>query len=271
MMPVLFSIGSFHIYSLSVGLLVAWFVFSFVFWRLMRNQGIDEERIFDLTFYGTLSAFLFARLGFVVTNLDLFRGDLLRIAALWIVPGMSLFGALIGGLATVVYLSRSYKVRLGHVLDSISISFGWAYLIGLIGAFLDGSYVGYPLTAMWAVRYAGHLGTRHPVQAYEAIAVFVILIVVTILARMSKAKRWPYGIIGLWFFLLWSIAEFLLEFLKDTHVYLGHLRANQWVLVALFAETLGAFYVRGGGREHIRPFINTILGGIHGKLSKRSS
>lgn len=271
MFPVLFSLASFHIYSLSIAVILAWLIFSFLFWRGLRNAGVDEERIFDLTFYSTLAAFLSARVGYIATNLDLFRADPLRSAAIWVAPGMSLYGALIGGLGTLVYLSRRYKVRLGGVLDTVSVAFGWSYLVGLVGAFMDGSYVGLPANVAWAVRYVGHLGRRHPVQAYEFIALLAILVAVIVLAKKASQRKWPYGLLGLWFFALFAASEFTLEFFKDTHIYLGGLRANQWVLVALFAETLGAFYVRGGGREAIRPFINRVIGGIHGKFSKRSS
>lgn len=271
MMPVLFSIGSIHIFSLSVALILAWLVFSFIFWRALRSQGVDEEHIFDLEFYSTLAAFFFARVAYVLTNFDLFRADPFRIAAIWVAPGMSLYGALFGGLAVLVYLSRRYKVRLGHVLDAVVVSFGWAYLIGLAGALLDGSYAGIPASVPWAVRFVGHLGKRHPVEIYEMVAMLLILIVMVILSRRATARKWPYGLLGLWFFAMFSVAGFVLEFFKDTHVYLGQLRANQWVLVALFAETMGAFYVRGGGRELIRPIINKVIGGIHGKLSRRST
>lgn len=252
MMPLLFSIGSIHIYSLSVSLVLAWLVFSFLFWRSLRSQGTSEERIFDLTFYSTIFAVLVSRAAYVFANFALFRESPLRIVAIWVAPGMSLYGALFGGLAILVYLSRRYKVRLGHVLDASSVAFGWAYSLGLIGAFLDGSYVGLPLSAVWAVRYVGHLGMRHPVELYEIIAICIILIIMMILTRRAENRKWPYGMLALWFFAMFAPAGFALEFFKDTRVYLGHLRANQWVLVALFAETMGAFYVRGGGREKVR-------------------
>lgn len=276
MFPVLFSIGNIHVYSLSVAIVLAWFVFSFLFWRALRSQGVEEERIFDLTFYASIAAFVFARAGYVAMNLELFRTSLLKIAAIWVAPGMSASGALIGALLVIVSLSRQYKVRLGHVLDAFGPAFGAAYIVGLVGSLLDGSYVGTQTTIPWAVRYVGHIGTRHPVQLYEIIALLIISSVMVFLSRRAVARKWPYGLLGLWFFAMFSALMFVLEFWKDTHVYLGHLRANQWVEVALFAETMGAFYVRGGGREQARPLVNKIIsgisakfGGMYGKFSKR--
>ncbi|MCX6793866.1 MAG: prolipoprotein diacylglyceryl transferase [Candidatus Gottesmanbacteria bacterium] len=267
MHPLLVSIGSFHLYSLNVFVVLAWLVFSFLFWRALRSQGVDEEHIFNLTFYSTLSAFVVARVVFVVLNMDLFRENPLKIVALWVQPGMSLYGGLIGGLLVLVSLCRTYKVRVGYVLDAFGPAFGGAFLVGAVGAFLDGTYVGKLTNLPWATRFVGHLGKRHPVELYEIAAMIGILIFIAILSRRSIQKKWPYGLLGLWFFAVTSVVMFVLEFFKDTRVYFNSLRANQWILVALFAETIGAFYVRGGGREAIRPIFNK----IYAKFSKRTT
>jgi phosphatidylglycerol:prolipoprotein diacylglycerol transferase len=268
MHPLLVGIGPFHLYSFSVCLVLAWLVFSFLFWRALRGQGVAEEHIFNLTFYSTLSAFVVARVVFVFLNAELFRGSLLKIAALWVQPGMSLYGGLIGGLLVLVYLCRTYKVRVGHVLDAFGPAYGGAFIAGTIGALLDGTYVGRMTRLPWAVRFVGHLGKRHPVEVYEIIAMVGILLFLVLMGRRGAQKKWPYGILGLWFFAVMSFLMFLLEFFKDTRVYFNTLRANQWILIAIFAETIGAFYVRGGGREAIRPLVNRLK--LYAKFSKRT-
>jgi phosphatidylglycerol:prolipoprotein diacylglycerol transferase len=269
MYPLLVSFGPIHLYSFSVCLVLAWLVLSFLFWRALRSDGVEEEHIFNLTFYSTLAAFLCARIVFVLLNLELFRQSPLKIAALWVQPGMSLYGALIGGLMVLVSLCRKYKVRVGHVLDAFGPAFGGAFLVGTLGAFFDGTYVGTITNLPWGVRFVGHLGRRHPVQLYEIAAMIVILLVIAVLSRRGSQKKWPYGILGLWFFAMTSFTMFLLEFFKDTRVYLNSLRANQWILVAIFAETIGAFYVRGGGREAVRPLVNRLK--TYAKFSKRTA
>ncbi len=269
MYPLLVSIGPFHLYSFSVFLVLAWLMFSFLFWRGLRNQGVDEEHIFNLTFYSTLSAFIFARVVFVLLNMELFRETPLKIFTVWVQPGMSFYGALIGGLLVLVSLCRKYKVRVGYVLDAVGPALGTAFVVGTLGAFLDGTYVGTMTTLPWAVRFVGHLGKRHPVELYEIAAMIGILLFIAVLSRRGSQKKWPYGLLGLWFFSSTSVIMFLLEFFKDTRVYLHTLRANQWILVALFAETIGAFYVRGGGREAIRPLINRLK--TYAKFSKRTA
>ncbi|MBI5448757.1 prolipoprotein diacylglyceryl transferase [Candidatus Gottesmanbacteria bacterium] len=267
MFPILFSIGPLQIFNFSIFLIAGWLVFSFVFWKLLRAVAVPEDRIFDLTFYATIAAIVGGRLGYVFLHRDLFANDWLATAALWVVPGLSLYGALIAGLAMLVALARSYRVRLGHVLDSVAYAFPAALILGKIGSLLDGAEVGLSAALPWAVSYAGHVGRRHPVQVYELLWLIVVLVLIWLLGKRGERDKWPYGLVGIWFVLLFSIGEFALEFFKENPVYLG-LRANQWVLVALFAESLGAFYVRGGGREKIRPVIANIKRSIYAKFSK---
>lgn len=278
MHPILFSIGSVHIYALSICVVLAWLVYSFLFWKQLRSNGIDEDKIFDLTFYSTLVAFIVSRAFYVVFHWELFSDTWLKIVAFWVQPGFSLYGAFIGALLTLASMSRAMKVRLGHVLDTVALSFPLAIVIGLIGVFLDGSVPGKIADLPWALRVVGHVGRRHPVQLYEITILIVVMIVLAKLQLKSVKEKWPYGVVGVWFFILYSFFMFVLEFFKDTRVYWISLSANQWVLIALFAEALGAFYVRGGGREALRPLthklqssIKSSIGGIYAKFSKRRS
>ena len=271
----LLSIGGVHIASFSVFLILAWLVWSFLFWKMLRSQAVDEERIFDLTFYATLAALAGGRAGYVLTHPDQFTGDWLATVALWVAPGLSLYGSLVAGLLVLVYLARRYTIRLGHVLDALAFAFPAALAVGEVGALLDGSTVGLATRLPWAVSLVGIVGKRHPTPVYELLFLVVVLVVLSLLARRAEKMKWAYGVLGIWFFLFFSTVMFALEFFKESTVY-WRLRANQWVLVAIFAETLGAFYVRGGGREALRPVIARIrerissgIGALYGRISKR--
>jgi phosphatidylglycerol---prolipoprotein diacylglyceryl transferase len=277
MYPLLFSWGPVTIYNFSVFLILSWIVFSFLFWRSLRANGVEEDRIFDLTFYATVMAFVVARIAFVATHWELFSETWLKIVAIWVQPGLSLYGAIVGGVATLVSMSRTIKVRLGMVLDALAVSLPVSFIVGWVGGFLDGTVAGKMADLPWAMRVIGHVGKRHPVALYEIAALIVCAVLLILISRKATREKWPYGVVGVWFFLLYSPLMWILEVFKDSRVYWS-LTANQWVLVALFAEALGALYVRGGGREATRPFlhkvqasIRVITGGIYAKLSKRRS
>lgn len=269
MYPTLFSIGSLHVYSASVAIVFAWLVFSFLFWRAMRAHGIHEDSIFDLTFYATLVGFAVARIGFIVLHWEIFSGkSLLLMLALWVAPGLTWLGALVGGLATMVYLCRERKIRLGLVLDALPMSLGLPIILGKFGSLLGGAEIGTLSRVPWAVHYAGYTGTRAPVQIYEMFAMVVLMFVSIRLAKTAQIHKWAYGIVGIWYFGLYSIIMFGLEFFKVSRVYWGNITANQWMFVGIFAESIGVLYVRGGGREHIRPFFRSLWAIISQRIKK---
>lgn len=255
MYPILFSIGPFHVYSFSLLIVLSWCVFSFIFWQILRAEAVGEEHIFDLMFYASLDALIISRIGFIAVHWNLFSDNYLKLAALWVQPGLSLYGGLIGGILTLVILCRSYKVRLGYIADALGLSLPGAFMVGSIATLLDGSEIGTLANIRWAVRYVGHVGLRHPVGLYAFFIFMLISVVVWCIYYRAKRDKWSYGMVGIWFFLLWSVTAFGLEFFKENAVYWKSLSANQWILIGIASQSLGAFYVRGGGREALHPLI----------------
>ncbi|MBI5613375.1 prolipoprotein diacylglyceryl transferase [Candidatus Gottesmanbacteria bacterium] len=255
MLPVI-TFGSFHFFSSGIFLVLAWIIWSFLFWKSLVAFAVEEEKIFDMTFYATLVGVLGGRLSFVLLHPELFRDSWLKIPALWIVPGISLYGTLVSAIVVFVFLCRAYKIRIAYVLDALAQSLPYAMIIGQVSSLLSGSDVGLPSSLSWSVRYVGAVGVRHPVQLYSIVGLLVILCVLSFLSGRAIKKQWAYGVIGIWFFLLYSLIFFCIEFFKDSSVYWSLLRVNQWVLLLLFGQACGALYVRGGIRESLRPFFS---------------
>jgi phosphatidylglycerol:prolipoprotein diacylglycerol transferase len=265
MLPVLFSIGSFHLYSFSLFLILSWIVWSFFFWRYLRNLAVKEDSIFDIMFYTTIVSFFTSRAFFVGTHISLFSDGWLKVVALWVQPGISFVGGLIGAVIVSILLGMKYKVRIAYILDGFTHALCWSFIVGAIGAFLDGSVVGKITTLPWGIIYIGHIGTRHPIQIYQSIYMIFLAIFLWGLNIVAKKRSWPYGQLSMWFFMLFALAMFLFEFLIESDVYWGSLSANQWIYVGIVGQAIGAFYVRGGGKEKL-----IRLGGIiYAKLSKR--
>jgi phosphatidylglycerol---prolipoprotein diacylglyceryl transferase len=268
MLPILFSLGPIHIFSFSVFLIISWIFFSFIFWKNLINNGIDDDSIFDIMFNLTIVGFFSARLFYVLFNWYSFSDSILKIFAIWVAPGLSFIGALIGVAFIIFTLPKKRKIRLGVLLDSIALSIPLPIIIGLTGCLMDGTYVGTPSNFIWAIRYAGYKSFRHPIQIYEIISVFIIYILILLLNKIGKNNKWPYGRIGIWFFFLFSFSEFMLEFFKENSIYFRSLSINQWIYIALLTESIGALYVRGGGRELYQPFIRRIYATIFRRFHK---
>lgn len=276
MLPATLNIAQGSIVIINLFVVLGWLIFSFLFWRSLRRYAVEEDRIFDLTFFATVTALVFARLGFVAAHTELFTGkSLLLIVAIWVTPGLSWVLGLVGGVATLVLLSRRYKVRLGLVLDALAVALPLPIILGEVGSLLTGAELGRPSGLPFALPGGDGLA-RHPVQLYEMLGVVVISILMLHMTARSIKNKWPFGIVGVWFFFSYAAVEFILEFIKDSRVYWGNLTANQWMLIGIFAECIGVLYVRGGGRELFRPvafrvtkFIKEKGKNIHESISRR--
>lgn len=251
MYPILISLGVFHLYSMSVFLVLSWCVFSFLFWRRMREYAVEEDKTFNCMFYGTMYALVGARLVYVALHWSEFGDAILKIAAFWVSPGLSLYGGLFFGTGAMLLFAKKSKIRVGMVLDGLAPALAAGLIVGKIGSFLGGNDVG--------IIRAG--GIRHPIALYEAISLLVIFVGILVLERTASKRKWAYGIVGIIFFILYSTISFGLEFMKESNINLRGLTMNQWILLALFCESVGALYVRMGKKQLFR--------GIYGWFSKR--
>lgn len=278
MYPTLFTIGTTNISSFSIFLILAWCVVSFVFWKSLRDDAILEESIFDLTFYGTIVAFIASRAWFVILHWTNFSAAPIKIIALWVAPGLSLPAAVAGGLAIIMLAAKRMKIRLGIVVDALGLALPGAFIVGSVGALLDGGSIGRVANVAWAVRYVGASEPRHPMQLYMIAALLVTLIAVGIVSEKARRQKWTRGLVGLTFFFLWSIAGFALEFFRDGDVYWYGLSADGWSALILFFGTLGFWLIYAGGLSivkdkvrFVRTGITRLTNTIYAKFPKRRS
>lgn len=267
-MPILFSIGPVSLFSLSLFIILAWVVFSFMFWRQLSDYGVQEAKVYDLMFYGTLIAFVCARAVYVVLNWSQFSENILKIITIWLVPGLSFYGGLIGAVIFMMIYAKTNKVRVSFILDALAVSLPAGMIMGNIGSFLDGTVVGKVTKLPWAVNYIGHTGYRHPVQLYNLVLLLLVYSAVILIRQKGDQKKWPYGISGIWFFFLSGITAFFIEFLTESGLYFIGLRVNQWVLIAIIGQALGSLYVFGGGRQLVVPKLRILKNSIKNLFKK---
>jgi len=230
-------------------------------------------------FYGTAAAFVGSRLGFVMTHWYLFEGNLLiRIFTIWIQPGFSFYGGFLAGGAVMLAMSRTFLIRRSLFLDAFTIGFSSAFPWGVIAAFLDGSIIGKSTSFVLGIRMPGRQGLVHPVALYEMFAVFVILLILYLVRQYRKTSLERSGLYALWFFFLFSLMMFSLEFITESPVYFSGLNINQWVCIGIFGEAAGGLITWGGGKEFIKTHVPImykkcvdLLGGMYAKISRRNS
>lgn len=193
---VLFTIGavSVHTYGviIAIAVAVAWL------WadKRARGQHIDAALANDVFFWAVVSAFIGARLGFVIQETGYYSHHVGEIFAIW-QGGLSFHGGVVGGvLGGYLVLQRAKQLKyFWQLADAVSAPLLLAAAIGRLGNWVNQELYGYPTHVPWAIfidpahRLPGYaqFATFHPTFAYELILNLIgVLLIVLVVERLGK-------------------------------------------------------------------------------------
>jgi prolipoprotein diacylglyceryl transferase len=212
--------------------------------RYVRFRGFGE--IFErIAIWGVVIGFLGARAAYVITHTARFEGRPWAVLYIW-EGGLALYGGLLFGALTFVYLLRKWSGDVFAVADAVAIGVPLAQAIGRWGNYFNQELFGTPSTLPWALkidvvhRPAEYIGyeTFHPTFLYESLWNLLLLVpVILILERRSKlAKGASFGM----YIAGYAAIRFLMELLRTdtTFRFLG-LSRNGWVSIAAFLFGVG--------------------------------
>lgn len=232
--PVMTELGPFtltwHGFFTAVGILAG---VSLSVW-LAQKDGIPSEIAQEIALVGVPSAIVGARMFYVFEHWDKFSGDLPSIVTGVTEGGITLYGALIGGvLGGVIYAAvRKWPIPIG--LDAAAPGLILGMGIGRIGDFVNGEHLADRTSLPWGFRYIhpdspqyrafanerfpngplapGDSYPVHPVAGgYELLGDFVILgILMFVARRYLKTPGWVFCS----YVLLYGVMRFGLSFLR---------------------------------------------------------
>ena len=233
--PILFSIGSFNIYTW--GTIVA-FAIIFSLLMVMRKSekfGIKPDNVLNAFLWLVLGALIGGKIGYVMFNLDKLGIEMLQ-------GGFASFGAICGGIITMMLYTKTNKINFWKIADLFAPYIALSFAIGRIGCFLRGCCFGLPTDLPWGVLYSqGSLASQifsvplHPTQLYESIACFAIAFLLFKLEKRKammmkingfsacrkceafprkKGKKLIEGSLFLLFIILYFAQRFLIDFMR---------------------------------------------------------
>src|SRR5258708_39652287 len=121
MIPVLVSVAGISITSFGFFLTLAILLALYSSWRLARAYEIDLEKFLDVFFLTLITGVIFSRLYFVIFHLSLFD-DPLKVLIFNRYPGFSFWGGLIGGVLSLRFFARSFKLNYWQLLDFAAVA-----------------------------------------------------------------------------------------------------------------------------------------------------
>jgi phosphatidylglycerol---prolipoprotein diacylglyceryl transferase len=166
MFPTVFSTSKFTLSSFGLFLILGLILMTFAIWKISRAYEVDEEKSLDLLLLSLVGAFLSARVLYILLNFQAFDSFFK-----WILinkyPGLSFWGAILGGFLIMRIFYRKFKLNFWQVADFFIVGLFVAATLGSIGCFLGACDSGVPSNLFLAVDQVGLLGRRFPIQIVE--------------------------------------------------------------------------------------------------------
>lgn len=251
-----------------VGMLIATFVAA----RLAERSGRDPEHVYGALTWAIIPGIIFARLWFVLfppetlvavgqdtqfyleNFFDLENGAI----AIWS-GGLSIFGAVLGGLlGALVYLRRN-KLPVAPWLDIAAVVLPLGQAIGRWANYVNQELYGTPITQEWlqwiglnipleerleayrSIQYFD--AVFHPLFLYESVWSFGAFLVLFYLFNNLRSRFKP-GDFFLIYVAQYSFIRFLLEFIRVEQTIVADVNWSQVVTLVLFILAVGALVYR---------------------------
>lgn len=246
MFPIAAQVGPVTVFSFGLLLGIAFLIFTFLVFKAVRNQYLDEEKVFDVIFLSTLSGIIGSRAFYIIEHFDSFGFNILNWILINAKPGFSFWGGVGVSLAVFLITTRNRNLPEFKLLDIFVPGFGVLATFGYFGAFLAGVDVGKPTTLPWGVVTFSTL-KRHPVDLYQALASLLVLLIILRLKKIVEGKKLPAGVLFSIFLLLESCVLFLIAFLKEHDIVIAPILSNeQFMYLLVFVVSLCLLYIRLG-------------------------
>lgn len=212
----------------------------------LTKKTIYFKHLQDFLIYGVIGAIIGARIWHVfIFQWPTYSHHPLQIFAIW-EGGISIEGAIAGGIVTLMIYSRYHKISFLEFMDYLSPAVILAQGIGRIACFMNGDAFGKPTGGNFGIVYPkgsyayNYYGSKPlwPAEVWESqgnMIIFCILFMLLMLAGHRLKKGW----IASFYVFLYFLERFILEFFRGDSPRYNHLTGGQWSALAIIAIDLG--------------------------------
>lgn len=217
--------------TMAAAILAAYLVVRHHSWRF----GISKTDIDDYTFWAVLAGLAGARIYHVLFNLTYYSNDWHEAYKIWH-GGISIYGALLGGLLFSYFYTRKKAYTFSQLFDVVALGLPLGQAVGRLGNFFNHEAFGLPTSLPWKMYVPSEdrpvefirESFFHPAFLYEIIINLSIFFILQKLVGKTKA-----GVLG-WVYLgLYSLGRFLVEAIRLDSMFWQGLRVNQVMAIIL--------------------------------------
>ena len=220
--------------------------------REEKRFGLPKDTAVDLALLLVPCGIIGARLYYVLMQWDQFAHQPISALYVWR-GGLGIYGGVIGGaIAALVYAFRK-KVSFASLADMIAPGLLLAQAIGRWGNYFNMEAYGLPISderlqffpiAVWIpAENAWHAATFFYESVWNALGFAALWGI-----RFKQCER---GNVFAWYLLIYGAGRFVIEQLRMDSLYVGSLRASQWLSLLLCVGAAGVLIVRAKRNHHM--------------------
>jgi len=225
--------------------------------REASRHGCDPEIVWDMFTYLLVGGIVGARLWHILTpspstgiTASWYFTHPLDALAVW-KGGLGIPGAVIGGLITLFFYSRTRGIVFSEWVDILAPSLALGQGIGRWGNFFNQELYGAPTNLPWGIKIDAahrladylHVEYYHPLFLYESIWNFGNMFLLLWISH-RYANRLKNGDIFLIYLVVYPVGRFLLDFLRLDASRVGGININQTVMAVVALCSAVTLYLR---------------------------
>jgi len=223
-------IGSFSIFVWglfqALAFLVAWLVGR----HLAKEKGINPDHILNLVIICLISAFVGARLFYVIENWGEYD-SFWNVFRVW-QGGMVFYGGFIFAFIAGLWYVLWRKLDFWKMADIVAICLAIGLFVGRIGCFMIHDHLGIVMGRVWPWGIVMEDGViRHETSLYASLSALVIFLILWFLRKRIKIDGVLFGVFLMWYSL---IRFFIIDMFRDFVIRYWNLTISQWISIPLF-------------------------------------
>ena len=228
---VAFTIAGIDIYWYAV-LIVSAIVIGII-WSLLKSGRYNKkfEAVLDLCIFMIPISILWARIYYVIFNLDYYSNNILSIFKVW-EGGLAIHGGIIAGIIFVLYYTKKHKINTLKIIDILVVSLVLGQAIGRWGNYINIEAYGTETDLPLKMEVIDNGVTKyvHPTFLYESVGNFILFL---ILLKVSKNRKFS-GQITFLYFIGYAFIRFFIEGLRTDSLMMGNIRVSQLLSLIIF-------------------------------------
>jgi len=228
-----FSIGSINVHW--YGIIIAFAVLLCLFLAYKKNNkyGIKYLDIENCMLIALPLAIIGARLYYVVFSWGYYKNNLLEIIKIWN-GGLAIYGGILTALLVIWIYCKKKKINLLSFLDFLAPLVALGQAIGRWGNFVNREAYGSITNSLFRMEIllnSGEYISVHPTFLYESVGLLAIFFFLYFAKRKYEGQKLA------WYFILYGILRFGIEYLRMDSLYFGNIKVS--MLVSIFLILAG--------------------------------